>query len=95
MVVPAYPEQSQASTTLVLGILGIVCCPFLGIAAWVMGTKELEAITSGRRDPANLSTAKAGRILGIIGTVLTLGYGAILVIAAIGAVISGSLENFP
>ena len=64
MAVPAYPEQSQASTTLVLGILGIVCCPFLGIAAWVMGTKELEAITSGRRDPANLSTREGRPDLG-------------------------------
>lgn len=84
MAVPAYPEQSQSTTALVLGILGIVCCPFLGIAAWVMGNNELEAITSGRRDPVNLGTAKAARILGIIGTVLILVPLVFWVLAAIG-----------
>ena len=70
MAVPTYPEQSQSTTSLVFGILGLVCCPFFGIAAWVMGNNELQGITAGRRDPANLGTAKAARILGIVGTVL-------------------------
>lgn len=67
---PAYSETSQASTALVLGILGIICCQPLGIAAWVMANNELEAIRSGMRNPANEGTANAARILGIIGTVL-------------------------
>ncbi len=66
----AYPEQSQATTILVLGILGIICCGPLGIAAWVMGNNELAAIDAGRRSPKSRSTANAGRIMGIIGTVL-------------------------
>lgn len=66
----AYPEASQATTVLVLGILGIVICSFLGPFAWSMGTKELAAIDAGRRPPENRGTANAGRILGIIGTVL-------------------------
>lgn len=66
----AYPEQSQATTILVLGILGIICCGPLGIAAWVMGNNELAAIEAGRRTPENRSTANAGRIMGIVGTVL-------------------------
>ncbi len=84
MAVPTYPEQSQSTTALVLGILGIVCCPFLGIAAWVMGNNELEAITSGRRDPVNLGNAKAARILGIVGTVLILVPLVFWILAAIG-----------
>jgi hypothetical protein len=67
---PAYPEQSQATTALVLGILGIVCCAPLAIVAWIMGNNELEGIKAGRRNPANEGTANAARILGIIGTVL-------------------------
>ncbi|MFP3882639.1 MAG: DUF4190 domain-containing protein [Actinomycetota bacterium] len=66
----AYPEASQATTILVLGIIGIVLCQLLGPIAWVMGNNELQAIDAGRRSPENRGTANAGRILGIISTVL-------------------------
>ena len=66
----AYPEASQATTVLVLGIIGIVLCQLLGPVAWVMGNNELQAIDAGRRAPENRGTANAGRILGIISTVL-------------------------
>lgn len=69
----AYPEESQATTILVLGILSLVCsCLPLGIAAWIMGNRELQAIDSGRRNPDNRGTANAGRIIGIVATVLGL-----------------------
>jgi uncharacterized membrane protein YjgN (DUF898 family) len=74
-----YPEASQATTVLVLGILGIVICGILAPFAWVMGNRELEAIDAGRRPPDQRSTANAGRILGIIGTVL-LGIGIVFLI---------------
>jgi hypothetical protein len=64
-----YPEASQATTVLVLGILGLVVCQVLGPFAWVMGNNELAAIDAGRRPPENRGTANAGRILGIISTV--------------------------
>lgn len=63
-----YPEQSQATTALVLGILSIVCCGILGPFAWNIGQKELNAIDAGRRPPVNRGNANAGKILGIIGT---------------------------
>jgi len=65
-----YQEDSQATTVLVLGILGLVLCQFLGPFAWVMGNKELAAIDAGRRRPENRGSAQAGKILGIIATVL-------------------------
>ena len=66
-----YPEQSQATTILVLGILGIVCSCFpLGIFAWIMGNNELRAIDEGRRPPENRGTANAGRICGIVSIAL-------------------------
>jgi uncharacterized membrane protein YjgN (DUF898 family) len=74
-----YPEASQATTALVLGILGIVICQVLAPFAWSMGAKEMQAIDAGRRPPENRGTANAAKILGIVGTVL-LGLG---VIAAI------------
>ena len=72
MTVPQspYPEQSQATTILVLGILSIVCCGLLGIAAWIMGNNELKAIDEGRRPPENRGNANAGRICGIVGVAL-------------------------
>lgn len=78
----SYPEQSQATTILVLGILGIVICGILAPFAWNMGNKELAAIDAGRRTPENRGTANAGRILGIIGTVL-LGIGIIFLILVV------------
>ena len=88
MTVPVqspYPEQSQATTILVLGILSIVCCGLLGIAAWVMGNNELKAIDEGRRPPENRGTANAGRICGIVGVALTT-LGLVLALSGILAV---------
>ena len=65
-----YQEDSQATTVLVLGILSLVVCQILGPIAWVMGNNELAGIDAGRRPPQNRGTAQAGRILGIISTVL-------------------------
>ncbi len=65
----AYPEASQATTVLVLGIVGIIFS-IVGPIAWIMANGELRAINEGRRDPANASTANTGKVLGIIGTVL-------------------------
>ncbi len=69
MTTEQYPEDSQATVALVLGILGLVLCQILGPIAWVMGNNEVNAIDAGKRNPANRSTAQAGKILGIIGTV--------------------------
>lgn len=68
--VSPYPEQSQAVTVFVLGILSIIVCQVLGPFAWKMGNDEVRAITEGRRSAENLGLAQAGRICGIIGTCL-------------------------
>jgi len=89
---PAYPEASQATTALVLGILGIICCAPLAIVAWVMGNNELEGIRAGRRNPANEATANASRILGIIGTVL-LGIGIVVGILLLAGLMALPFSN--
>lgn len=89
----SYPEASQATTVLVLGILGIVICGILAPFAWVMGNRELEAIDAGRRPPENRGTANAGRILGIIGSVL-LGLAIIVgLLFLVGAIASVSISS--
>jgi hypothetical protein len=53
---------------LILGILGVICwglAPF----AWWLGRKELKAIKSGTKPATSKGQARAGFILGIIGTV--------------------------
>jgi Mg/Co/Ni transporter MgtE len=64
-----YPEASQATTALALGIVGLFV-NFLAPFAWWVGQRELGAIDAGRRSPHNRGTANVGKILGIIGTVL-------------------------
>ena len=67
----SYPEKSNSTLALVLGILGLlVCCGLTGPFAWWVGATEVTAIDEGRRPPMNRGSAKAGMILGIIGTCL-------------------------
>ena len=60
--------KGNATMILVLGIVGILCCNFLGPVAWYMGKQELQGIAEGRLAATNEGTARAGMILGIIGT---------------------------
>ena len=65
-------------------ILGIACCFPLGIAAWIMGNNDMQQIEAGMMDPTGKSITNAGKICGIIGTVLAIiGCGAQLLIFAL------------
>ncbi|HEY1375778.1 MAG TPA: hypothetical protein VGF55_03255 [Gemmataceae bacterium] len=61
-------EPHRGSTVLTLGILSLVVCSPLGIAAWVMGNTDLAAMRRGDMDPSGEGTTQAGRICGMIGT---------------------------
>ncbi len=65
-------QPHRGVTILVLGILGLVLCPFCGVAAWSMGSSDLQEIDSGRMDYSGRDLTNAGRICGIIGTVILL-----------------------
>lgn len=67
-VPPPPPGSSKATTALILGILGIICCAPLGIVAIVIGKQSTrEAAVVGA--PAS-GTAKAAIILGWIAVAL-------------------------
>ena len=83
-----YPEQSQAATVLVLGILSIVLCQLLGPVAWKLGSDELRAIREARRPPDGLGLAQAGRICGIVGSCL-LGLALLFLIFSLLALLAG------
>ncbi len=63
-------QPHRANTILVLGILSLVLCQPLGIAAWVMANEDLQKMSSGTMDPEGLETTKIGKILGIIAVAL-------------------------
>ncbi|MCU0783173.1 MAG: hypothetical protein MUF81_03825 [Verrucomicrobia bacterium] len=63
-------KPHRGTLILVLGILGIVLCGPLGIAAWIMGNGDLKAMDAGTMDPSGRGNTNAGRICGIIATIL-------------------------
>ncbi|WP_062134160.1 DUF4190 domain-containing protein [Demequina aestuarii] len=73
-------KNSLGTISLVLGILGLVCCGFFtAIPAIIVGNKSKQAQAEGLATNGNLG--QIGFILGIIGTVLSV----------LGAVIWGIL----
>src|SRR5207342_2497893 len=63
-------EHPQGTLILILGILSIVCIQLLGPVAWILGNKAIREIDANPPAYTNRSTVNAGRICGIIGTVL-------------------------
>jgi predicted Zn finger-like uncharacterized protein len=81
-------EPHRGTTILVLGILSLVVCAFLGPFAWVMGNGDMRKIREGTMDPEGEGTTQAGRICGMISTILMIVgcaiYGLIIMIALAG-----------
>ena len=73
--------SDRAVASLVLGILGIVFLPLFGPFAWYLAHHELEDIRNFRAPHAGQGIARAGWILGIIGSLPLLLIGALLVLA--------------
>jgi hypothetical protein len=88
------PEHPQATTVLILGILGLVRCQVISPFAWVMGNRVVREIDAAGGQLGGRSHANAGRICGIVGTALigvTLLFGATaLVFVLIAASTSSS-----
>jgi hypothetical protein len=64
------PKPEGATTVFVLGLLGLLLCGILGIFAWTQGNDYLARCRAAGVEPEGL--AVAGRILGIIATVIIL-----------------------
>jgi hypothetical protein len=71
---------------LVLGILGLVGCGiFTAIPAWVMGSGDLKAMAAGTMDPSGRSMTNAGRICGMVSTILSIiAVAIVIVLLALG-----------
>jgi len=62
------PKHPQATTALVLGILGIAACGIVAPIAWSIGGKAVREIEANPAAYSGHGEANAGRILGIVGT---------------------------
>lgn len=63
-------EPDRGTLILVLGILSITICQLCGPFAWMLGNEDMRKIRAGRMNPAGEGNTNAGRILGMIGTLL-------------------------
>ena len=81
----APPNASNAVTSLVLGILGIVLCPLLGPIAWVLGRNGEQEIDASGGAVGGRGMATAGKVLGMVGTFFVV----LLVLAGL-ALVAGS-----
>lgn len=63
-------KPHRGELTLIFGILGILVCAPLAIAAWILAHNDLDQIRAGIIDPRGEGLTTAGYWLGIVGTVL-------------------------
>lgn len=65
-------KPHRGTLILVFGILGLVICAPFGIAAWIMGSGDLKQMDAGQMDASGRGLTNAGKICGIIATILLL-----------------------
>ena len=78
-------QHPQATLALILGILGLAVCPFVGIAALVVGNKARKQIDAAPGQFTGRGMATAGFVLGIVSVVLTVLFVLVVVLGLAGA----------
>lgn len=81
-------EHPHGTLVLVLGILGVVGVSLFAPFAWYFGSKALREIDASPDVFSNRGNVVAGRVLGIIGTVL-MGLALLFLIAFVALAASG------
>ena len=85
-------EHPQATTVLVLGILGLVVCGLIAPFAWVMGNRVVREIDASSGQLGGRSQANAGRICGMVGTIL-IGVTLLIGIAGVGVLLIAAASS--
>jgi hypothetical protein len=80
-------DSSAATTVFVYGILGFVLCQIFAPLAWIRGNEYLRTCRALGVQPSGLGVA--GRVLGIVGTVMT----ALSIVVLIVGLLGSSLAN--
>lgn len=89
---PASSTSSRATTALVLGILGFLCCQLCAPFAWYYGNLEVKAVKAGTSAASNQGFAMAGMILGIIGTIFLI-FGLLWILFFGGMAVLGAIAG--
>lgn len=82
---PIPPKHPQATTAMILGILGLVACGVLAPFAWYIGAKAVREIDASGGAYSGRSEANAGKIMGIIESCLLV----LVLIALVGFLVIG------
>ena len=61
-----YVKPHRGVLILVLGIVSIVFCQFLGIFPWMMANGDLDAMDRKEMDPEGRGLTQAGKICGMV-----------------------------
>jgi hypothetical protein len=77
-------EHPQGTTVLVLGILSLLICGFLGPVAWVMGNNAIAEIDANPLAYTNRGSVQAGRICGIIASAIMIVWVVVVLLFLIG-----------
>lgn len=77
-------HSPRATASLVMAILALNGCVFLGIPAIILGYQEMQAIDRGEAPAGGRNIAKGGFILGIIMTVIM----GVIILAVLGMVVA-------
>lgn len=67
---PHYEQAHRGGLILALGIIGLMSCAPVGVAAWLMGNTDLQAMDEGRMDPEGRQLTQVGKILGMVATLI-------------------------
>lgn len=92
----SYPQYGgplthpNGTTILVLGILSLVVCSFLGPFAWSMGTKAMREIDESGYVYENRGMVQAGRICGIIATIIMI----VVSVLVVAGLLLGGLATY-
>jgi len=78
----APPNDSQATLSLVLGIISVFCCPILGPVALFIGNASRQRVQASGGTLGGGGLATAGLILGIIGTIFLV-FGVISIVVGV------------
>ncbi|MFC4120339.1 DUF4190 domain-containing protein [Nonomuraea zeae] len=90
---PPPQTHPNGTTILVLGILSLVVCTFIGPFAWVMGNTALREIDESGYYYDNRSAVQAGRICGIISSVMLILVAGFLVLVFGMALVTGGFSS--
>jgi hypothetical protein len=87
-------KPHRGTLILILGILSLVFCGiFTGLPAWIMGNGDVKQMAAGTMDPSGRSLTVAGKVCGMIATILfIIGIVIFLVMLALGLAMPGSRQ---